>query len=83
MAGTEKVAKYSPERAGHPWQDGPQVEGETGLNSPRLGGTQHNSRREDDAEASGRATAKDRAATIGRKAWRRLVRMHGWLEQRG
>lgn len=57
--------------------------GETGPNSPRLGGTQHNSRREDDADGSGRPKAKDGAAKMGRRAWRRLVRMHGGREMRG
>lgn len=73
----------TPERAARPWQDEPQVKGGNGLSSPSLGGTQNTSRREDDAESPGRRTAKDGAAAIGRRAWRRLVRMHGGLEQRG
>ncbi|KAB7788006.1 hypothetical protein F8B43_0011 [Methylorubrum populi] len=81
-AGTEKVAK-APEKAGRPWQGSPQVKGGNGLSSPSLGGTQNTSRRENDADGPGRQTAKDGAAAIGRRAWRRLVRLHGWLEQRG
>lgn len=81
-AGTEKVAK-APEKAGRPWQGSPQVEGGNGLSSPTLGGTQNTNRREDDAEGPGRPEAKDEAALMGRKAWRRLVRMHGGREMRG
>lgn len=81
-AGTEKVAK-APEKAGRPWQGSPQAKRGNGLSSPSLGGTQNTNRREDDAESPGRPEAKDGAAAIGRRAWRRLVRLHGWLEQRG
>lgn len=82
-AGTEKVAKQAPEKAGRPWQGSPRAEGGNGLNSPSLGGTQNTSRREDHAESPGRPEAKDEAAVMGRKAWRRLVRMHGGREMRG
>ena len=113
-AGTEKVAKKAPEKAGHPWQGSPQVREETGAEAPSVGRTQNITGRSDDAERPGRLTAKtekgagafsararqraakaadgpageetrphpkdafeDGAAVMGRKAWRRLVRMHG------
>ncbi len=74
---------HSPEKAGRPWQGSPQVEGGNGLSSPKLGGTQNTNRREDDAEGPGRPGAKNEATLMGRKAWRRLVRMHGGRELRG
>lgn len=83
-AGTEKVAKQAPGKerpalAGRPLKS----LGGTGLESPRLGGTQNTNRREDDADGPGRPKAKDVAAVNGRRAWRRLVRMHGGREMRG
>lgn len=56
---------------------------ETGAKAPSLGQTQNITDREDDADGPGRPKAKDGAAKMGRKAWHRLVRMHGGREMRG